>query len=105
MNQPDSAIQTSYAPANAIVYFNSLPRNPNQQYSVQICLLATSEVFSMGSMTQQQQNKLSHLPVIEIVEVGFLADNPHKHLSASFNVGKKGENFFDLGHKQQQYQH
>lgn len=104
MNQPDSAIQTLYAPANAIVYLNSLKLNPKQQYSVQICLLATSAVYLMGSMSQQQQNQLSQLPVIESVEVGFLADNPHKHLSVNFNVGKKGESLFDLGHKQQQYQ-
>lgn len=104
MDQPDSVIQTQMGTANSVQYFNQLPRNSKQQYSVQISLLASSTVYNFGSLTQQQQMQLNQLPVIESMELGFISDSAHKHLSAKFDFTKKNTDFFDQDHGKEQYQ-
>jgi len=103
-NQPNSVIQTQFALANSVIYFNSLPREASQQYSVQVELLAASTVYQSGSLTHQQQLHLQQQPVIESVELSFYADAAHKHLAANFDLDKKNYNGFGFDLKQQQYQ-
>lgn len=103
MNEPDSVIQTQYTSANSVIYFNQLARNPAQEYSIQLSLLATSAVYS-EPLTQSQQNQLSQQTVIESMELDFMTDRPHKHLSARFVLDKKNANYFDQDHRQEQYQ-
>lgn len=91
-NQPEVIIQTQYAPANSIVYFNSLPREENQQYSIQVELLMPSTVSIFGTLNQHQQTQLSQQPVIERTESSFYADSAHKHLVARFVLDKKRVN-------------
>lgn len=102
-NKPDQVIQTQYSPANSVVYFNPLPRNPKQQYSIQVSLLATSTNYLFASITQQQQQQLAQQPVVESLEMGFLADSGHKHLQVRFDLDKKTQENFTHSH-QQQYQ-
>lgn len=104
MDQPDSIIQTQYAPANSIIYFNHLSRNPAQQYSVHVSLLASTVQYSFTTLTQQQQTQLAQLPVIESMELGFYSDSTHKHLKAKFDLDKRTQEYFDNEHGQQQYQ-
>lgn len=105
MDRPDSVLQTIYAPANAVVYLNQLQRNVKQQYSVHVSLLATTNVYSFVSLTQAQQNQLNQLPVVEGMEVGFVADCIHKHLNVLFDLSQKGEAYFEQeAFGQEQYQ-
>lgn len=102
--QPNMVIQTQYAPANSIVYFNPLTRDQTQQYSIQVELLMPSTVSIFGTLNQHQQNQLQQLQVIDRTEASFYTDSAHKHLSARFDLDKKKEssNAYDI--KQQQYQ-
>ena len=103
MNQPESVVQTQFAVANSVIYFNPIPRDSNQQYSVQISLLASSSVSLFGTINQQQQLQLQQQPVIDSVELGFYANSAHKHLAVSFDK-KNQENSFFEGYKKEQYQ-
>jgi len=104
MNQPDQVIQTQFAAANSIVYFNQLKRDATQQYSAQISLIATTTSYTIGSLSQQQQQQLSKQPIIESMELGFFTDSAHKHLTAKFDLDKKSQEYFDQTQLQQQYQ-
>jgi hypothetical protein len=104
MNQPDQVLQTQYAPANSVVYFNALPREPSQQYSAHISLLATSTNYLFASLTQQQQQQLSQQPTVESMELGFFADSAHKHLRAKFDLDKSAKEAHFHHANQQQYQ-
>lgn len=103
-SQTSTVLQTQFALANSIVYFNSVPRDTSQQYSIQVELLSASTVSLLGgSLTNQQQQQLQQLPVIESVELSFYSDSAHKHLLVDFDLDKK--NFaFGFDFKQQQYQ-
>jgi hypothetical protein len=103
-NQPNSVLQTQFWPANSMVYFNNLPRESMQQYSIQVELLSPSSVSLFGTITQQQQSVLQQQPVIESVELSFYADSAHKQLVANFDMDKKNYNGFGFDFKQQQYQ-
>jgi hypothetical protein len=104
-NQPESILQTQYVIANSVAYFNPFSRDANEQYSVQIELLAP-HTFSApsGLLTQQQQSQLQQHPVLQRTELSFYADSAHKHLSANFLYDRKKLSSYQSYDKQQQYQ-
>ena len=105
-NQPDSIIQTQYVIANSMAYFNQLPRDSNEQYSVLVELLVPSSLSSLSSgvINSQQINQLQQQPVLQRTELSFFADKAHKHLVANFTFDRKKLNNYAIDSKQQQYQ-
>ena len=101
-SEPDSVLQTLFAPASSMVYFNALPRQSAQHYSVQVSLLAPTTFTASASLTNQQQSQLNQQPVLETTELGFYADAAHKHLVVNFD--KDNSKNFSFDFKQQQYQ-
>jgi hypothetical protein len=103
-SQPDYILQTQYTLVNSMLYLSSLSRD-NGQYTVLVELLPPN-LFSWSStsnsLTQAQISQLNQLQAIQRVELTFLAENFHKHLSVSFDYDKKAEISFDL--RQNQYQ-
>ena len=89
-----------------MVYFNQLPRDSNEQYSVLVELLVPSSLSSLstGVINPQQINQLQQQPVLQRTELTFFADKAHKHLSANFKFDRKRLNNYSLDPKQQQYQ-
>ena len=101
-NQPEAVIQTIYAPANTVAYFNGLPRDRAQQYAVQIDLLLASGLSLSSALNQQQVAQLQQQPVMQKTELSFYADRAHKHLQVGFALdGRKSANL-ELGQRQYQ---
>lgn len=101
-NQPEVVIQTIYAPANTVAYFNGLLRDQAQQYAVQIDLLLSSGLSLSSTLNQQQIMQLQQQPVMQKTELSFYADSAHKHLQVSFVLDSRKNANLELG--QQQYQ-
>jgi hypothetical protein len=75
INQPDTPIQIQTVQANTIINFSTVPRDPVQQYFIQVELLATTSI-------QQQAT------IIDKKEIHFGCDQLFKHLSLNFDLDK-----------------